>query len=111
MNNITNKQLNEKQQVARQTNAWWHHGYAWLVFGGPAAVVVASLITVYIAVSHRDALVDEDYYRKGIEINKMLSDKTLSTKKSNAQLIAERNALAPAILARNHAATGVIHQQ
>lgn len=94
-----------------QTKAWWHHGYAWLVLGGPAAVIIASLITVYIAVSHRDSLVDEDYYRKGIEINNTLGDKTLGVKTSDAQTIAERNALAPAILARNHAATGVSKQQ
>jgi uncharacterized protein len=35
----------------------------------------------------------EDYYRKGIEINKTLD--------------AERDGLAPALQARNHAATGV----
>ena len=91
------------QPTAKQEKAaWWHHGYAWLAFGGPAAVVVASLITVYIAVSHRDPLIEEDYYRKGIEINK-----TLSTKTPDAQTAAERNALEPAMLARNHAATGV----
>jgi hypothetical protein len=36
----------------------------------------------------------EDYYRKGIEINKTLD--------------AEKDALAPALQARNHAATGVV---
>jgi hypothetical protein len=36
----------------------------------------------------------DDYYRKGIEINQRLD--------------AEANALAPAMKARNHAATGVV---
>jgi uncharacterized protein len=35
----------------------------------------------------------DDYYRKGIEINKTID--------------AERDGLAPAIQARNHAATGI----
>ncbi len=30
---------------------WWRVGFVWLVFGGPAVVVVAALITVAIAVS------------------------------------------------------------
>ncbi|GEM_PF-57787 len=110
------KQTTAKPAETQPAKAWWHYGYAWLAFGGPAAVVVASLITVYIAVSHRDPVVDEDYYRKGIEINKTLGDKTLgdatpTAKTPDAQTIAERNALAPAMLARNHAATGVSKQQ
>jgi hypothetical protein len=81
---------------------WYHYGHAWLVFGGPAAVVVASLITVYIAVMERDPMVDENYYQNGININA-----TLAAEAENAKSIKERNALAPAVKARNHAATGV----
>lgn len=80
--------------------SWWHYGHAWLVFGGPAAVVVASLITVYIAVKERDPMIDDNYYQHGIEINKTLADKAKLT-------VEESNALAPALKARNHAATGV----
>ncbi len=90
--------MQEQENKATQPKAWWHFGYAWLAFGGPAAVVIASLVTVYIAVNHRDPVIDDDYYQKGIEINKTLQD---------AKTIAERNALEPAVLARNHAATGV----
>lgn len=81
---------------------WYHYGHAWLVFGGPAAVVVASLITVYIAVQERDPMVDENYYQNGININQTLADEAKS-----ADSIEVRNALAPAVKARNHAATGV----
>ena len=65
----------------------------WLVIAGPAIVVVASLVTVYLAVSGKDPVVDEDYYRKGLEINQTLPDKAAN--------------MAPATQARNHAATGV----
>ncbi len=96
-------QSNSRQtkKHSEEGNPWWKHGYAWLVFGGPAAVVVASLFTVYIAVSTRDTLVDENYYDKGININEQLNvdSKSLSNE--------ARNALEPAQLARNHAATGV----
>ncbi len=72
---------------------WWKFGHVWLVIAGPAVVVIASVITFYLAASGKDPVVDEDYYRKGIEMNKTLSDNPAS--------------LAPANQARNHAATGV----
>lgn len=90
-----------KNQTKDSTKAWWHYGHAWLVFGGPAAVVVASLITVYIAVTERDPMIDDDYYKHGIEINSTLPDVAENLS------VEERNALQPALKARNHAATGV----
>ncbi len=69
---------------------WWRYGHMWLVVGGPAAVVVASLVTGWIALRGADTLVDENYYRSGIEINKTL---------------APDRALLPALQGRNHAAT------
>lgn len=72
---------------------WWKFGYVWLVLAGPAVVVVASLVTLYLAMAGKDPVVDEDYYRKGIEINRSLADSPES--------------LAPAVQARNHATTGV----
>ena len=70
---------------------WWRHGHVWLVVSGPAVVVVASLITGWIALSGADALVAEDYYRQGMNINKTLQEGD--------------KALLPALQARNHAAT------
>jgi hypothetical protein len=72
---------------------WWKFGHVWLVISGPAIVVVASFVTFYLALVGKDPVLDEDYYRKGIEINKTLGDNPSS--------------LAPATQARNHAATGV----
>jgi uncharacterized protein len=77
----------------RVSQPWWKFGHVWLVVSGPAVVVVASFITLYLAVTRPDPLVTEDYYRKGVEINKTLEDVD--------------NNLAPALQARNHAQTGV----
>ncbi len=79
-------------QPIDRSPAWWRFGLVWLVIAGPAIVVVASFITLYLAISRPDPLVDEDYYRKGIEINKTLGNPAT---------------LAPAVEGRNHAATGV----
>jgi uncharacterized protein len=72
---------------------WWKYGHVWMVVGGPAIVVCASFFTLYLAISRPDPVTDQNYYQKGIEINK-----TLGGTPSSA---------APAMQARNHAATGV----
>lgn len=71
---------------------WWKFGHVWLVVGGPAVVVVACIATIVIAVRSPDPVVADDYYRRGIEINKTLA----------AQ---EGKAMMPALQGRNHAAT------
>jgi hypothetical protein len=55
----------------------------------PATVVVASLASAWLAVRTSDPVVEENYYRQGIEINRLLADK----------------ALIPAQTGRNHAMT------
>ncbi len=83
-----------QQQTQQQKPKWWKSGYAWLVFGGPAIVVVASLITVYIAVNGQDEVLSHEE-NEGQPIFK------------KAMTPEEKNALEPAMKARNHAATGV----
>ena len=72
---------------------WWRFGHVWLVIAGPVIVVIAGFVTLWLAVSRPDPVVAEDYYRKGIEINKTLD--------------APASSLAPAQQGRNHAQTGV----
>lgn len=69
---------------------WWRYGYVWFIIAGPLAVVFAGLATAWIAVNNADPVVAQDYYRRGIEINKTL---------------AAEKALMPAMQGRNHAAT------
>lgn len=83
---------NSGQNAQAGGQPWWKFGYVWLVIAGPVLVVVAGFVTLYLAISRPDPVVSEDYYRQGIEINKTLGDNPAS--------------LAPAIKARNHAATG-----
>ena len=70
---------------------WWRYGYVWLIIAGPAVVVVAGFYTLWLAISFPDPVITEDYYQKGIEINKTLD-------------AASKNLL-PAVKGRNHAAT------
>jgi hypothetical protein len=54
------------------TTVWYRQFWPWFIFGLPAVVVVASLVTVYIAVSHQDPVIDEEYYQHGMKINERL---------------------------------------
>ena len=81
-------------QLPDSTGPWWKFGHMWMVVGGPLVVVVASFITLYLALTRPDPLVSEDYYQEGIHINQ--------TREAQAAA-----SLAPAMKARNHAATGV----
>jgi hypothetical protein len=91
----------DTKNTTDKPKAWWHYGLAWMVFGGPAAVVVACMYTIYLAVVGQDPVLDENYYQKGIEINKTVGDD------GRVLTVEERNSLEPANRARNHAATGV----
>jgi hypothetical protein len=83
-----------QQQIQQQKPKWWKSGYAWLVFGGPAIVVVASVITVYIAVIGQDEVLSHEENQGQPLFKKAMTPE-------------EKNALEPAVKARNHAATGV----
>lgn len=67
--------------------AWWRFGIVWLVFGGPAAVVLASIATMVIAFNGADPTVPEAQ----VPVVRTLG----ATARANA----------PALQIRNHAAT------
>ena len=67
-------------QMNRPVEPWWRHPIVWLVVGGPVAVVVAGFATLAIAIAHPDPVLP------------------------TAPLRAD-DANAPAVQARNHAAT------
>ena len=79
-----------KDDATNAQAAWWRHGHVWLLIAGPAAVVVASLFTAWLAAHGQDPVVAQDYYRQGVEMNKTLAG--------------AKGAL-PAMQGRNHAAT------
>jgi hypothetical protein len=51
---------------------WYRQRWPWLLFSGPAIVVVAGLATAWIAVTTDDGLISQDYYKRGLLINKDL---------------------------------------
>jgi hypothetical protein len=71
---------------------WWKFGHVWMVFAGPAVVIVASFITLYLAIKIPDPVVTS--YGQGSLSNAVKQDLPTTN-------------MAPAMQARNHAATGI----
>lgn len=51
---------------------WHREPFVWMVIGFPTAAVLAGFVTLYLAVSSDDGLVVDDYYKQGLEINRVL---------------------------------------
>ncbi len=51
---------------------WYRDRWPWLLILGPAIVVVAGFATLFIAVRTDDGLVADDYYARGLAINRQL---------------------------------------
>lgn len=56
----------------RQVPPWYRQRWPWLLMSGPAIVIVAGIATMIIAFKTSDGLVEDDYYKQGLGINKTL---------------------------------------
>jgi len=64
--------MNRPLQSSSGMQPWYRHRWPWLLMAGPAVVVVASIITLWLAIKTDDGLVTDDYYRRGLAINQTL---------------------------------------
>lgn len=52
---------------------WYREFWPWFLMLFPAAAVVGGIITWRVAASTNDGVVDDDYYKQGLAINKVLA--------------------------------------
>jgi len=52
---------------------WYRVPFVWLLVAFPLAAVVAGFVTLGLAIRSDDGVVEDDYYRKGKEINRVLA--------------------------------------
>jgi hypothetical protein len=55
---------------------WYRQRWPWLLIAGPAIVVVAALVTTWLAAVTDDGVINDDYYKRGLMINKELERTT-----------------------------------
>ena len=51
---------------------WYREPWPWILMSGPAAVIAAGVVTIWLAYSTSDGLVADDYYKRGLAINQEL---------------------------------------
>lgn len=61
-----------------QTLPWYREPWPWLLMLGPVTVIVAGIVTTWIAVTSSDGLVVDDYYKAGLAINQTLERSALA---------------------------------
>ena len=57
---------------ATQSKPWYREPWPWILMSGPAAVLVAGAVTIWIAYASADGVVAGDYYKRGLAINQDL---------------------------------------
>ena len=55
------------------TLPWYRQFWPWFLIALPGSVVIASIITITLAVKTSDSLVRDDYYKEGLAINRNLA--------------------------------------
>jgi len=58
---------------------WYKHRWPWFIMLGPVAVMIATAVTVWLAVQQPDAMVVDDYYKQGKAINQDLRRDRMAT--------------------------------
>jgi uncharacterized protein len=58
--------------IASPAKPWYRDRWPWLLMAGPAIVVGAGIATAWLAWSTDDGMVADDYYKRGLVINRQL---------------------------------------
>lgn len=51
---------------------WYREPYVWLLIFFPFSAIVGGIVTTWLAVQSSDGLVVDDYYKRGLEINRTM---------------------------------------
>jgi len=71
---------------------WYREPWVWLLIALPMTAVVGGMITIYIAVTTSDGLVEDDYYKRGMAINRDLArDRAAADHRLQAHLDVDLN--------------------
>lgn len=57
---------------------WYKERWPWMLMAGPGIVVVAGIVTVWLAIVSNDGLVTDDYYKQGLAVNQVLQRSQLA---------------------------------
>jgi len=58
-----------QQTTAERLRPWYRQAWPWFLISLPASAVIGGIVTLVLAVNSPNALVVDDYYKKGLAIN------------------------------------------
>ena len=64
--------MNTSMTMQRDNTPWYKQRWPWFLIAGPAIVIVACIITIWLAIVSNDGLVTDDYYKQGLTVNQRL---------------------------------------
>jgi hypothetical protein len=60
------------KQSMKKTNPWYREPIMWLVIAFPLTSVIVGFVSLALAIRSDDGMVEDDYYKQGMTINRML---------------------------------------
>jgi len=60
-------------QLTEQSKPWYSYPLVWMMIAIPFSAVIMGVIMIWLAVDTDDGLVADDYYKQGLEINRVIS--------------------------------------
>lgn len=58
--------------TVQKNNRWYRVPFVWMLIALPLTAVVGSFVSLALAIHSDDGLVEDDYYKRGMEINRQL---------------------------------------
>ncbi len=56
-------------QTGNTVTPWYKQFWPWVLIGLPSSVVVASVVTYFLALNGMDSVISKDYYKEGLAVN------------------------------------------
>ena len=56
-------------QTGNTVTPWYKQFWPWVLIGLPTSVVIASVITYFLAINGMDSVISKDYYKEGLAVN------------------------------------------
>ena len=64
--------MSAPREAVPAATPWYRQRWPWLLMAGPAIVVVAGFATLWLAATTDDGVIADDYYKRGLVINRTL---------------------------------------
>ena len=90
---------------------WYREPWPWILMAAPAAAIVAGAVTVWLAVATSDGLVADDYYRRGLAINRELRRDQAVLEREIVARIEARGGMLRVLLGGGHASPEALFAQ